>query len=107
MIGVKYKNPDDRLRVLKLFLDNGQNVNAIGRYGMSILILFVGYNHIEAVKYLLDCTKIDFNIKLTEDWDLGGVGARAGDTALDIARKAKLDEIVAMLEEVTASLNCI
>ena len=94
-------NPEDCLQVLKLFLQNGQNVNAIGGYGgQSILIKFVAYKHTQAVKYLLDNTAIDLNIKLTE--------ARKGvDTALEIAKRENMKEIVAMLEKVTVALNCV
>jgi len=96
-IGVENKNPEDQLEVLKLFLDNGQDMNAIGGSGQSILILFVSYNHMEAVKYLLKNTAIDLNAKLTKD--LYGIKAYKGENALDFAKKQHMDEIVAMLEK--------
>ena len=36
-------NPENQLEMLKLFLDNGQDVNAIDEYGASILIWFVAF----------------------------------------------------------------
>ena len=87
--------------MLKLFLDFGQDVNAIGGKGRSILILFVVYKHTEAVKYLLGYKKIDLKNKVTGDWDYDGVQSYKGENALDIARREKMYEIVAMLEKVT------
>ena len=53
MIGRWHENPEDRLEVLKLFLDNGQDVNAIGQDGMSILHYCAEYGWVEGVEYLL------------------------------------------------------
>ena len=91
--------------MLKLFLDNGQNVNAIDEYGKTILMCFVAYKNTEAVRILLGHKDIDLNIQLTEEEDFGGVSIYKGEAALDIARRGKMDEIVAMLEKVTVVLR--
>lgn len=101
LIGVENKNPEDQLELLKMFLDNEQDLNAIGGSGQSILILFVSYKHMEAVKYLLENTAIDVNVKLTKDsynFKLG-IKTYKDENALDIARRQKMDEIVAILEK--------
>ena len=64
MIGIRNKNPKDRLEVLKLFLENGQDINAIGRYGWSILHHCAQDVWVKGVKYLMSReTKPDFTIK--------------------------------------------
>ena len=104
--------------MLKLFLSNGQKVNAIGNSGQSILIASVLYKQKESIQYLLENTAIDSSLKLTEDISsedifsqnmfkralgFGGVNGYKGETAIDIARREKMDDIVAMLGEVTIS----
>ena len=64
MIGTRNENPEDRLKVLKLFLENGQEINAIGEYGKTILHWCAEYAWVEAVKYLMSLkTKPDLTIK--------------------------------------------
>ena len=52
---------------------------------------------------MLKNTAIDSSLKLTKDISFGGVEAYKGETAIDIARREKMDDIVAMLGEVTIS----
>ena len=113
MIGIRNENSEDRLAVLKLFLSNGQEINAVGSSGQSILITSVMYKHRESIQYLLENTAIDSSLKLTEDNSsqnpfkrapgFRGVEAYKGETSIDIARREKMDDIVAMLGEVTIS----
>ena len=105
MIGRWHENPEDRLEVLKLFLYNGQDVNAIGQDGKSMLIMLVLYKHTKLILYLLESTAIDLNIKLTKDIFGGDGNAYKDETAIDIARREKMDDIVAMLDKVKTLLQ--
>ena len=89
--------------MLKLFLGNGQEMNAVGNIGQSILITSVLHKQKESIQYLLENTAVDSSLKLTEDIFSADVEAYKGETAIDIARREKMDDIVAMLEEVTIS----
>ena len=53
MAGKWYENLEHRLEVLTLFLNNGQDVNAIGFDGMSILHYCAKNSWVEGTKYLL------------------------------------------------------
>ena len=99
------KNPKDWLEVIKLFVENGQDVNAIGFRGQSILIRCVAYRQNESVQYLLDHTPINLNIRMTRTYSFDSVTAYAGDSALDIARRENMEDIVAILERVTFSMT--
>ena len=100
MIGVNSPNPEDRLKVLKLFLKNGQDVNAIGQSGQSILIRLVAYRERELIQHLLDHVRIDLNIKMTEGRTIENVTTYEDDTAVDIAKREEMNDIVAVFEEV-------
>ena len=89
--------------MLKLFLENGQDVNAIGFRGVSILILCVLHKNTEGIRHLLNNSQIDLNIKLTQAVSHEGVEAYADERAIDIAKREKMTEIIEMLEEVTTS----
>ena len=94
--------------MLILFVENGQDVNAVGFGGQqSILIRSVMHHHTDAVKYLLDKTAIDLNFQVTNDVSLcfGGVKAYEGETAIDIAARKQMHDIVEMLEKVTTEQN--
>ena len=96
--------PADQLAVLKLFVENGQNVNAIGFNGRSILMKFVGFEHKEAVRYLLDKTAINLGLKLTGAVLMKGYTARAGESAIDIA-KNMLKKMTGASEEDVGRIN--
>ena len=111
-------NPEDPLKVMKLFLDYGQDVNALAKDGLSIMFtcLFLKENQAETIRYLLENTRVDSQIRLTDDQP--GL-ANQGESAMDMARRMATDEyasdhdikkqemleVVAMLEEVTNSLT--
>ena len=58
------ENPEDLLEVLKLFLDNGQDVNAVGLDGSSILHYCAENAWVKEVAYLMSCDlKPDLTIK--------------------------------------------
>ena len=98
------KNPKERLDVLKMFVENGQNVNAIGYKGQSILIRCVGYKLKDCVEYLLKNTVIDLDVKMAEDCNFrDDVSAKAGERAIDIARRENMKDIIALLEKVTSN----
>ena len=65
--GKRNENPEDRLKVLKLFLDYGQNVNAISESERSILHWCAKFAWVDAVKHLMSREpKPDLTIK--DNW---------------------------------------
>ena len=87
--------PDDCLEQIKIFLKHGQSVNATGAAGHSILHR---ENSIDVVKFLIEETEIDAELKLTGN--LTGEIGNHGDTALDVAQRMNFNEIVSILEKV-------
>ena len=98
--------PNDCIKVLQLFLKNGQDVNAIGANGQSILIWFVLYKRVEVIRYLLNNTEINLNIQLIHNLKIEKVQGKKGETALAIANRENMEAIAKILNEVTTFNNC-
>ena len=94
------QNSVNLLEVVKLFVENGQNINAVGRDGISMLIRCVLYKQTKSVEYLLDNPQIDLEIKSKGRFGSGSLLVKAGETALDVAKRKKMTGIVEIFQKV-------
>jgi len=105
-IGKWSKDPKHDVEVLEYFVQKGQDVNAIGNCGQSILIRFVACKHTDAVQYLLKKTEIDVYTKLTKYLPVEPAKGYEAERAIDIARRENENEIVEMIEKKTP-VKCV
>ena len=83
---------------MKLFFDYGQDVNVVDSYGCSILHIATFNGCIELVQYLLKNTNIYTKLKILKRREFKINTLRAGETAIDIAKRFNWHEIFQALK---------
>ena len=89
------QDKQEALKMLKLLLDADLDVNEVDDYGNSMLHRAVEYNCSELVRFLLENTKIDAQLKVLKSFK----DFKVGETALDAAKRMNQHEIVSILKQ--------
>ena len=89
------QNKQVGIKIIRLFLDAGLDINAVDDRGISVLHHATALDCSDLVRFLLENTRIDVQLRILKNHrDL-----KAGETALDIAQRMNFYEIVSILKE--------
>ena len=83
------------MKILKLLLDADLDVNEVDDYGLSMLHRAVELNCSELVRFLLENTKMDAQLKVLKNYN----AFKVGETALDAAKRMNHHESVAIFKQ--------
>ena len=95
LVFVWIQNKKVGLKILKLFLDAGLDINAVDDCGISVLHHASAFDCSNLVRFLLENTRIDVQLRILKyNRDF-----KAGETALDVAQRKNFYEIASILKE--------
>ena len=90
-----HNHKQEAMKIFKLLLDADLDVNEIDDYGISMLHWAAGFDCSDLVRFLLENTKMDAQLKVLKNCN----SFKVGETALDFARRMNHHEIVSIFKQ--------
>ena len=84
----------ESMKILKLLQEHALDVNAVDKYGCALLHWATWQNCPDLVDFLMENENVDAQLKVLKDFN----DFEAGETALDIAERKNLTDILKMLK---------